>query len=270
MGKYKLPSCGYVADRIVDLVLGKIKFMKSVLSLFVFFLALNVWSQCPDQNTVDHQNLVAKYPSNEFYKLLADYHAKKCFCVSGSSDPQTAMNDLNVAIDRINATGKVNYPKAVRCISLDEKPADNYIKWEGKEESFSKVVYIGNLDSGIPKQLHLNNLDADGRLVKNGKKMQYIRLSGFQKLEYQNEIKLNEENGLIHVGIIDIENDHYYYTAKSASLIGLGNNKYKLEVHFYFTGSAGNDFQQHPNYPTYPNDYKLTAYFEFNPIFQME
>lgn len=242
--------------------------MKSLNTLIILMLSLNIWSQCPDKNAVDYKNLADKYPNKARYQLLADYHAKKCLCVNGSTNPNSTKDELNAVIEQLNQTGKTHLPKAIRCLAENETEPNNYIEWNGKEESFSKVIFIGNMDSSIPNQIRLENYDADGRLVKEGKKMQYIRISGFQKLEYMNEIKLNEENGLVHVGIIDIENDHYYYTAKKATLIGLGDNHYKLNVKFHFTGSAGNNFQDHPN-SAYPTEYDLTAYFEFNPIFEI-
>ena len=223
--------------------------------------------KCPDKNAIYFREQAEKFPKLK-YELLAEYYERLCPCLRGSSAPNAVKTELNAIIDRINQSGTQNkiYPRAQRCISSNENVSDNYVFWEGNRENFTTVMYQGNIDSYFPRLLILQNLDANDNYVKAGKKFQMIRISGFKELQKNETLGLNLANELVHVGILDIENDLYYYTAKSATLKGLGNNQYELIANFHFTGSAGNSFQNNPNYPAY----NLKALFSYKPIFEHE
>lgn len=231
-----------------------------------FAIPITMNAQCPDRTAQYFIDQAANFPKPK-YQLLAEYHTKLCPCLKGSDSPEDLKEELNVIIGKMNAAQKSGnpMPKIARCVDIKDQEPENYIEWNNKKESFNSVVYSGDIDHSFKAQLHLNNLDAEERLVKSGKKFQYIRIAGFRLLADGEKLELNKPNELTHVGIIDIENDHYYYTAKTATLKGLGGNLYELLVQFHFTGSAGNTFQNNPKYPPY----ELKAFFVFNPIFEM-
>tara|TARA_R110001632_G_scaffold22151_2_gene63808 strand:+ start:121 stop:852 length:732 start_codon:yes stop_codon:yes gene_type:complete len=224
-------------------------------------------AQCPDKMAKYHIEQAEKNPTSR-NQLLAQYYTKICPCTNGSESPNILKDEINELIDEINETAGLRspMPKVVRCVDNNNIEPKNYIEWQGKKEFFNEVSYSGNIDSTFPQQMHLRNSDENGNLIQQGKKFQYIRISGFKLLDDGESISLGNTNEILHVGIIDLENDFYYYTAKSATLKGLGGNMYELITDFHLTGSAGNNFQNNPEYPPY----ELKAFFVFNPIFEME
>lgn len=225
------------------------------------------FSQCPDKLATYYTEQAQKVNTPKF-QLLAQYYSQVCPCAKGSDSPEALKDKLNVLIDKINATTNPKKPmsKVIRCVDNRDVEPQSYVEWNGKKENFNEVVYSGNIDPYFPKQLHLKNVNSDGNVVKTGKKFQYIRISGFQLLNDGESLSLEGNDELQHVGIIDIENDYYYYTAKSATIKGIGGNMYELTANFHLTGSAGNSFQNNPKYPSY----ELKAFFVFNPIFEMD
>ncbi|MEZ4916489.1 MAG: hypothetical protein R2836_05840 [Chitinophagales bacterium] len=233
------------------------------LSLIILLSLCNYsFAQCPSQAGEIWKSKAEQEPT-EKNLALAEYHNLLCPCMNGVPNPNYVKEELNALIEKFNTTINKGTPlvKIANCKGENLSKTENYIEWNGKKEIFDMVQYDGNVDSYFPKQLKLGHTDF------TNKKFQYIRLSGFNVLEKDEEISIcsSNENCLLHVGIIDQDNDYNYYQAKSATLKGIGNNMYELTADFYLVGMVGNDFQNLPNYP----NYQLKAIFTYFPIFEM-
>lgn len=233
---------------------------KSLFFIVVFMATGFVSAQCPNENVEIWKKNVAAYPDREDFTIMAEYHELLCECLNGTQFPERLMEKVNNLSDRYAAVKNSKGPrKVIRCAERNEPETENFIQWNGKKEAFEGISYQGSTYA-FPKLLLLYHSNIDG------KKFQIIRITNMQTLAADGVITGRAGTpGDIGVGIIDQENDNYYFQSKTATMKGLGDNRYELIANMSFVGGAGNDFQT-----GYFPDYELKITFSFDPIFEMD